>query len=114
MVPDRVSNIKISTPLKLTEDASKMIFNEPVADSGSESIDIPVAEGADEPIASAESSSEQAEIDDLKGESSSSGKVMRSSRSLRDRIWEVYGTMQFNSLRESTLHQEQVLRLNLL
>lgn len=93
---DKVSNIKISTPLKITEDPSKMIYNEAIAEAGSDTIDIPVAEGAEEPVAN--SSSDKKEIEDLKGESQSSPTVSRSSRGLRNRTWEVYGTLQFNSL----------------
>ncbi len=102
VVTEKVMNLKISTPLKLTEDSSKALHYEPVAASGSETIRVSrgdqIPSGV-EVLDSREelSTDEQDELSQMESNSSMNNVVTVTGTHSR-RTWEVFGMLHLSSL----------------
>lgn len=102
VVPEKVLNLKISTPLKITEDASRALRYEPIADGGTDTIR--VARGDQVPsgvevLDSREelSTQEQDELSQMEG-SSSMNDVVSVTGTHNNRTWEAFGMLHLSSL----------------
>ena len=98
LVLDKVMNLKVTTPVKLSKDRSKMLSPDNT-DSGADVINIPLAPGADDTGKSL-SQSDQAELAALQGGSqtvSSTG----GAGLMTGKNWEVWGLFHLNNMSSS-------------
>lgn len=103
MTSDKVMNLKISTPLKLTEDSSKALRYEPVAASGSETISVSrgdqIPSGV-EVLDSREelSTDEQDELSQMESKSPAMNNMVTVTGVHSQRTWEAFGMLHLSSL----------------
>lgn len=99
---EKVLNLKISTPLKLTEDPSRALRYEPIADGGNDTISVARGDSIPSGVEVLDttpnlSTEEQDELSQMEGSSSMSD-IVTVTGTHNNRTWEAFGMLHLSSL----------------